>query len=83
MVGLGARRVSSDVIMEDLLLLLDLRVFLTTYFSTVHALYNMFCFAAPILLQQVVVSGPSGFVFKVESTLIEMGVPSSAMVIMD
>eukprot|EP00904_Undaria_pinnatifida_P011028 jgi/Undpi1/7055/HiC_scaffold_21.g09529.m1 len=32
---------------------------------------------------EVVVSGPSGFVFSVETILTEMGVPSSAMVLLD
>lgn len=34
-------------------------------------------------LRQVVVSGPSGFVFYVESILAEMGVLSSAVVLLD
>lgn len=32
---------------------------------------------------QVVVSGPSGFVFYVETILADMGVPSSAIVLLD
>lgn len=39
----------------------------------------MFCFRC----DQVVVSGPSGFVFFVENILAEIGVPSSAIVLLD
>ena len=41
------------------------------------------CRCVYVLLDQVVVSGPGGFTSKVEKLLDEMGVPGSAMVLLD
>lgn len=42
--------------------------------------HDISCILAPL---QVIVSGPSGFVFHVETTLARIGVPEEAVVLLD
>lgn len=65
-------------------------IYVNIYYCTVNCLraelvptYYAFGFRVSAVRKQVIVSGPSGFVFFVETMLADLGVPSRAIVLLD